>query len=261
MTSQELPRAVYIAAGILYEGKKDACPKCGKPISYGGKVDFWKHDWKLTCSSCGERFPKNDFAAYYQTALDEHGFFRRNLGDKSLLFNAEHPDPNDPLHSLYVDDGYGMTDEKGDKHHVVAYYNYAAQWASIFRAVTALSKAYALTSDARYAHKTAVLLDRIADVYPDMDYDPLGKLGFQHSHGGSLQGRIQGNIWETMTADTLSRAYDLVYDGIQSDQELVRFCSQRSAQYGLGDKGQPTPRLGPLCPPGGSLAAGVPQVG
>ena len=30
--SQELPRAVFIARGILYEGKKDACPKCGGPV-------------------------------------------------------------------------------------------------------------------------------------------------------------------------------------------------------------------------------------
>lgn len=236
VTSQELPRAVYIAAGILYEGKQDACPRCGKPLSYQARVDFWKQDWKVTCPACGERFPKNDFAAYYRTALDEHGFFRRGAGDKALLYNTEHPDPTDPLHNLYVDDGYGLTDEKGNKHHVVAYYNYAAQWTSLLRGLTALSQAYALTSDARYAHKAAVLLDRIADVYPEMDYDPLGRLGFQHSHGGSLQGRVQGNIWETMTADAISRAYDLVFDGIQEDRELVSFCAARSAQYHLGDK-------------------------
>ena len=50
---------------------------------------------------------------------------RRKLGDRSLLFNAEHPDPKDPLHKLYDDDGYGMFDEKGKRHDVVAYYCWA----------------------------------------------------------------------------------------------------------------------------------------
>jgi oligo-alginate lyase len=240
--SQELPRAVYIVAGVLYEGKPDACPKCGKPINYSVKADFWKHDWKVTCASCNEVFPKNDFAAYYKSALDEHGYFRRGKGDPALLFNAEHPDPQDPLHKLYVDDGYGMTDEKGQKYHVVAYYAFI-HWGAILAGTRDLAWAYALTSDPRYAHKAAVLLDRIADVYPDMDYDPLGKLGFQHSHGGSLQGRIQGNIWETTTAEYLSRAYDLIYDGIQQDEALVKFSTEMSQKYKLSDKSS----VGAIC--------------
>ncbi|NPV47270.1 MAG: hypothetical protein HPY69_09945 [Armatimonadetes bacterium] len=236
VTSQELPRAAYIAAGILYEGKPDACPSCGKPIGYSGVMDFWKHDWKVGCPNCKEQFPKNDFRAFYQSALDEHGCFRRELGDRSLLYNAEHPDPNDPDHKLWVDDGYGLTDSTGNVHHFIAYYNQWAQWASIFKAVESLSLAYAATSDRRYAHKAAVLLDRIADVYPEMDYYPLGRMGFQHSHGGTLHGRIEGNIWEAFRAESLARGYDLIFDGIQGDDSLVRFCTTQSARYQLGDK-------------------------
>lgn len=236
VTSQELPRACYMAAGILYEGKPDACPNCGKPIGYMGQVSFWNHDWKVACPSCKEKFPKNDFWAYYKTSLDEHGFFRRDRGDKSLLFNTEHPDPKDPKHKLWVDDGYGLTDAKGNVHHAIAYYNHGAQWTSIMNGAQALSWAYALTSDPQYAHKAGVLLDRIADVYPEMDYYPLGKLGFQHSHGGTLQGRIQGTIWETNTAVCFSRAYDLIFGGLQKDEELIRVSSAQSAKYRLGDK-------------------------
>ena len=236
VTSQELPRAAFIAAGILYEGKPDACPNCGQPIGYSGVMDFWKHDWKVGCPSCKEQFPKNDFRAFYESALDEHGCFRRELGDQSLLFNTEHPDPNDPDHRLWVDDGYGLTDSKGNVHHFIAYYNQWAQWANIFAAVESLSLAYAATSDRRYAHKAAVLLDRISDVYPEMDYYPLGKMGLQHSHGGTLQGRIEGNIWEAFRAELLAKGYDLIFDGIQGDEELVRFATRQSERYRLGDK-------------------------
>lgn len=236
VTSQELPRAIYMTAGLLYEGKRDACPQCGQGIGYSGKMDFEHQTWKVVCPHCGEAFPKNDFLAFYRTALDEHGFFRRDRGDRSLLFNVEHPDPQDPLHQLYVDDGYGMVDENGNVHHVIAYYNHSCQWASIFQGLQSLAQAYVLTSDPRYAHKAAVLLDRIADVYPDMDYLPLGKLGFQHSHGGTLRGRIQGNIWEAISGEDLARCYDWVFDGFQQDQELVRFCTRQSQQYQLGDK-------------------------
>jgi hypothetical protein len=143
VTSQELPRASYTKAGILYRKKTPGCPNCGeRALRFG---DSWKRDpqrrpWKLQCASCGEVFPKNDFAAFYATALDEHGFFRRDRGDRSLLVNSEHPNPNDPLHKLYVDDGYGMLDFRGEAHHMVAYYN-NAQWGLVRGAVATLARA------------------------------------------------------------------------------------------------------------------------
>jgi hypothetical protein len=58
-----------------------------------------------------------------------------------------------------------------------------------------------------------------------MDYLPLGQMGFQHSHGGTLRGRIQGNIWEAPSGEGLARCYDWIFDGLQGDEELVRFCT------------------------------------
>ena len=45
------------------------------------------------------------------------------LADRSLLFNAEHPDPNDPLHTFAVDDGFGYDDGNGfvDDVHGIAF--------------------------------------------------------------------------------------------------------------------------------------------
>ena len=231
--SQELPRDIHT-------NTLAGCPACGDGIvpfgNYPWRCDFWNARWKVTCPNCRAVFPKNDFAAFYRTALDERGCFRRKLGDRSLLFNPEHPDPNDPLHKAYVDDGYGMVDAKGRRHRPVAYYCQWGHWRTLYRGLRALSRAYTVTSDRRYAHKAAVLLGRIADVYPEMDFLPLYKQGFEHSHGGSGLGRIEGRIWECAVGRTMASTYDHIFDGIQGDEALVMFCSRKAAEHKLGDK-------------------------
>ena len=239
--SQEVPRAVYTTKGVLYDGIKPHCPECGEEAPTKFQTRSWwdpakDKPWKLECRNCKKIYPKNDFEAFYQSGLDERGKFRRELGDKSLLFNAEHPEPNDPLHKLYVEDGLGMTDEKGQVHHMVGYYAHHFLWPSIDRRLNALVNAYAMTNKPVYAHKAAVLLDRIADVYPEMDYMPYFKIGMQHSHGGTGRGRIEGCIWECNTGENYSRWYDTIFDGIQGDDELAAFCSKMAKRYKAGDK-------------------------
>ena len=247
VTAQELPRTVYTNEGVTYKGQTPYCPGCGEEAPAKSGREWWEFDdarpWKIWCEHCKEVYPKNDFGAFYSTALDARGMFRRGLGDRSLLFNADHPDPADPLHELYVDDGYGMFDDQGNRHDMIAYYNFEAVWRRIQRGVAALADAYALTGDRRYAHKAGVLLDRIADVYPEMDYLPLHEMGFQHSQGGSGRGRIEGCIWETYVAQGLARSYDIIFDGIQGDDDLVAFCSDKAGQFAPEDKSS----IGAIC--------------
>jgi predicted RNA-binding Zn-ribbon protein involved in translation (DUF1610 family) len=237
VTSQELPRASSVKAGVFYQKVRPGCPQCGEAILRFG--DAWQRSsqqpWKLRCPSCGEAYPKNDFARFYATALDKHGNFCRALGDRSLLFNTEHPQPDDPLHTLYVDDGYGMRDKQGNVYHPVAYCN-NGQWSDVVRAVSDLARAYAYTDDVCYAHKAAVLLDRVADVYPAMDYLPLHRLGFQHSQGGSGRGRINGCIAECSVGKALAQAYDWVFDGIVRDPSLRDYDRRKAARYQLPER-------------------------
>ena len=97
VTAQELPRTVYTNEGVTYKGQQPYCPGCGEAAPAKSGREWWEFDdarpWKIWCEHCGEVYPKNDFGAFYRTALDEHGMFRRELGDRSLLFNADHPDP------------------------------------------------------------------------------------------------------------------------------------------------------------------------
>ena len=90
------------------------CPACKEPVPmYEWKMDPHNHAWKVQCPHCKERFPKNDFHAFYRSGLDEHGVFDPARGDRTLLFNAEHPGTEDPLRNFGVDDGEGYVD--GDK--------------------------------------------------------------------------------------------------------------------------------------------------
>ncbi|MBM4079190.1 MAG: heparinase, partial [Planctomycetes bacterium] len=126
VTSQALPRTIHTTL-IRGTNRTALCPKCREGIipfgNYPWKMDTLKRPWKLECPNCHDLFPKNDFWAYYLSALDAHGKFQRGQGDPKLLFNSEHPDPKDPLHKYAVDDGYGWMDEKGERWAFVAYYN------------------------------------------------------------------------------------------------------------------------------------------
>ena len=59
----------------------------------------------MQCPHCSELFPKNDFAAYYKSGLDENNDFRHILADRSLLVN---PDGS----NFGVDDGNGWYDKR-----------------------------------------------------------------------------------------------------------------------------------------------------
>ena len=70
------------------------CPACKQSVPmYTWKIDALAHPWKVQCPHCKEYFPKNDFQAFYQSGLDEHGVFDPKLADRGLLFNTSIPTP------------------------------------------------------------------------------------------------------------------------------------------------------------------------
>lgn len=234
---QDLPRCIDVT---LNRADKNptvyGCLKCGKEVlrfgSYPYNPDFVSKPWKLTCPSCGEIFPKNDFGKYYASGIDEHGLFDPHKADRNLLFNTDHPDANDPLHKFGVDDGYGYTDSSGHVHRYIGYYVWK-YWDYINNGLGALANAYLYSGEKKYAHKAAVLLDRIADVYPDMDWKPYAEKGWYHSDGGAGNGKIGGSIWETNVAQHFADSYDKIISGTINDDELCAFLKRQPIKYQL----------------------------
>lgn len=232
---QSLPRTIDVTWDYNHPEKpRLGCLNCRDKIfnhgNYPYKPDIWKAPWKLKCPSCGEVFPKNDFAKYYQSGINEQGLFDPAKADRALLYNKEHPDPNDPLHKFGVDDGYGYVDEAGRAHKFIGYYTWK-MWNEICAGVSALSDAYVYTGNKECARKAAIMLDRIADVYPEMDWNAYGKLGWYHSDGGSRKGKIGGRIWETWILANFARDYDRILGGTNDNEKLFRFLESKAREF------------------------------
>jgi len=229
VTPQTLPRsyAVNQALGSPITGKE-----IDKYGNYPWLADPVNEPWKLTDPSSGYKFPTNDFGAYYRSGLDEHGIFRPELADRSLLVNTLYPEKGE---TWGVDDGFGWVDENGNRWTFIAYYNHWFVWHSgqVSRAIKALRDAYIYTGDMRYARAGVILLDRIADVYPDMDIGAYDPSVYLNSHGGTGKGKIIGSIWETGLVRDFISAYDAFFPAID-DPEIIGFLSAKAEQYDLG---------------------------
>ncbi len=237
LPSQEVPRSSMISPDHLgppgsEESHFEATPKASRGFGrkYRYHINPFTHPWKVQDLQSGEWYPKNDFAAYYQSALDGQGKFRFGKGDARFLKSDGHD-------SLGGDDGSGAV--SGDRKYFFAAHYAFRIWSELIDVVRDFAQLYTLTNEPLYARKAAILLDRMADIYPEMDYTPSYRMGMEASTGGSGLGRVQGCIWESWTAQRLSIAYDQIFDALVNDEELARFSARMSEKYQLGDKSNP----------------------
>jgi len=171
----------------------EGCPVHGKAIYASGTYP-WKLDrerpFTIICPVGGEHYPSNDFEAYY----------RSGMKDESLLTGP------------FSDPGRGWVSPSGEKYWLVGYachWNWMTTW---LPAVTTLSQAYVLTGKTVYARKAIVMLDRIAEIYPGMDYSKQSR--YAERMNGRYYGKILNRIWETDVLERLSKAYDGVFDAL-----------------------------------------------
>ncbi|SEP28815.1 Heparinase II/III-like protein [Halogranum amylolyticum] len=246
--SQHIPRAAYLANGTAgyYPWSSNWGPKYpASGVSYATKPG---EKWKITNGEY--TLPTNDFEVYRQSGLDDTGTFDPSLADDSLLVNEAHPEMGP---QWGVDNGLGWVDENGDLGEAGIRWTpvaWAHHWNVIYglrSILNPLFEAYLYTEDQRYARAATVLLDRLADVYPEMDlqdtvyfadggYTKVNGLP-NPTHGGTGQGKQIGSIWESYWVKSVLKAYDAVFPALDVDSELTNFLDQKATEYpGLSAK-------------------------
>lgn len=181
------------------------CPVHGKEVFSKGAYP-WKIDprkpFKVQCPIGDEVYPSNDYKAYYESDFNE-------ALDKSVA---------------YTDDGWGWVAPNGERYWFVAHANHWMWMNEIRPAITNLGRAYLLTGDRRYAHKAAIMLYRLAEVYPSMNHENQSRYGLMSKANNNVyRGKIVNYIWETGLIQDMAETYDAVWDIIDQDIELHTF--------------------------------------
>lgn len=245
VTTQELPRPATVA--MKNDPKTDYCPYCNVHLrpKYGGTpwiTNILSDPWKIKCPDCKRRFPSNDFGNYYKTGIDEYGNWNYELAKENgqeFLVNKLYPEKGD---GWAVDDGYGyksgFVHPNGieDVRLYIGYYNHYGIWRNGFGilpdALSSLRDAYLLTGESKYGRAGAILMDRIADVYPEMDTSAF--TGYSHSDGGSGLGKLVGCIADSSQSRDLALAYDAFWPAMD-DPYVISFLSQKAEKYRMNN--------------------------
>ena len=240
-------------------------------------VNALAHPWKIQCPDCKRQFPSNDFGSFYKLGIDENGNFSHKLaheknaelianGEEGYLVNKLYPEIGGENHpetvkftegettlGWGVDDGFGY--ETGrvydngveETHTYIAFYNHCAIWMGptmtqypsslVGGGIAALRDAYIYTGDAKYGRLGAMLIDRVADVYPEYSLPQYGRLRgtnrqYSNSHGMSDEGKAIGRIWETDLARSIALSYDAFWP-MMEDEQVIKFLSGKAAKYNL----------------------------
>jgi oligo-alginate lyase len=204
ISSEKVPRAYNVGT--------DGCPIHGKKVYEYGTYPWIidpKLPYKIKCPVGGEIYPDNDFVSYYKSGLRDKRY----------------------LAGQYSDDGWGWTGANGKRYWFVAYANHWIWRNHILYGLRKLSRAYILSGNKLYAHKAAVLLDSIAEIYPAMDYRNQSRSGLLAKNADKFYGgKIVNHIWESFALRDMAESYDAIWETIDSDYELHRFTGKNGRQ-------------------------------
>ena len=152
--------------------------------------------------------------------------------------------PGETTATWGVDDGHGYVprmpdgtsyknDGRAERHTYIAEYSHYGLWrgdsgngGAIANAISNLADAYFYTGEKKYGDAAAILIDRLADFYPDFDRSIWGN-NVTHSDGGTGKGKILGNIWEGTQMNKYIIAYDMVFD-CYDDPFVINYINEKA---------------------------------
>ncbi|MBQ6901747.1 MAG: S-layer homology domain-containing protein [Oscillospiraceae bacterium] len=151
-----------------------------------------------------------------------------------------------------VDDGWGyapgnawtVNNTNADKWTFIAHYAHNGFWmagANIVRdALQSLRLAYVYTGEEKYGRLGAVMIDRMADLYPEYSstdwVDSTGtkrnwnSLAYAFTDSSFNTGKISNDIWDAGIATELALSYDAFWP-MYDDPEVQNFIAEKEAQY------------------------------
>ncbi|MEG2857483.1 MAG: hypothetical protein RR994_02555, partial [Clostridia bacterium] len=248
--------------------------------NYAWIMDPLNKPWKLQCPACRRYFPSNDFGGFYNLGIGEDGKWSYELakeknaalvaeGKDGYLKNIENPEWDTTFNAKNwgVDDGYGYRTGKQvvgtngakqeETHTYMGYYNHWGVWYDLGNnknggviqdAVDTLREAYMYTGDAKYGRVGAALVDRVADIYPDMFIKPYFPRYF-NSDSTTPRGKIIGCIWEHGLCRTMVRGYDAFY-AMYDDPQVRSFLGEKAAKYNMPNKKETPTQIRQNCEDG-----------
>nr|MBQ4320099.1 heparinase II/III family protein [Clostridia bacterium] len=121
------------------------------------------------------------------------------------------------------------------KYTYVAYYLHGGLWydGESFgkKAITALTKAYVYTGEAKYGRAGAIFMDRIADIYPGFEW-----YQWHTFRGDDFRGGILDPVWETGLTRAFAEACD-AFKPAFSDPFVIDYLSKKAARYETNEDG------------------------
>ncbi|MBQ9984936.1 MAG: S-layer homology domain-containing protein [Oscillospiraceae bacterium] len=240
---------------------KVQCPKCKRFFPSNDFASFYKlgldpetglfnrelaleKHLEMFGGTYGYGYLKNDlYPELRKTGLDPR------TGDPITHGWGELPKEPENIADVWgVDDGYGYetgrmaTPTLREVHTYIWFYNHFGLWyqsgkncaAEVYNAITKLATAYIYTGDERYGKLGAVMLDRLADLYPD--FNPNGSLPFGGDWGNTKYGKIITANWEAQRNKNYIYAYDALFP-MYENEDVQKFLRRKAEQYpSIGDK-------------------------
>ena len=250
ITQEGLPRNSGVARPLDTYSRAH-CPYCDTDLQSIYSHQPWiintiENPWKITCPICDRDFPSNDFESFYKCGIDEQGRFSVDRamanGGEQFLVNELYPEMGE---GWGVDDGFGYKPgefaENGTEvvWTFIAHYVAAVMYGlgdydqhSILDILNAIGHAYLYTGDEKYGSAGAILIDRIADVYPPFLTSNYPIYDYGESDGYSGRGKIMGIIWEPIIGNCFARAVDTFWPAMDNP-DVIEYLRDKATYKGV----------------------------
>ncbi|MBQ9985269.1 MAG: hypothetical protein IJP38_03065, partial [Oscillospiraceae bacterium] len=211
------------------------------------KMLFHEEGEECTCEKPAEEYSEawHTFYGYG----NEKGYLYNELYSEVRDSNT---DPNPQKKGRYVngniwgvDDGFGYvprdenwkqythSDGKLEMHTPIAYFNSYTWFQDIRSAVLRLTNAYLYTGDEQYGRAGAILIDRIGDVYPEMDLFKYFKVYWPNTSTGD--GAIVGTVQDVNFGQNFADAADAFFP-MTGDDFVIKYLSAKAKEHNLENK-------------------------